>query len=49
MWVFIRPQSGQEYNLLISEIRGGAWFCPIHRFDGLNQVYVDSNGTIHES
>jgi len=37
MWVFTRPRSGQEYNLLMSEIRGGYVFCPIHRFDGMNQ------------
>jgi hypothetical protein len=33
MWVFTRPRSGQEYDLLISEIRGGEPICPIHRFD----------------
>jgi hypothetical protein len=49
MWVFTRPRSGQEYDLLMSEIRGGSRFCPIHRFDGLNQIYVDSNETIQQS
>jgi hypothetical protein len=48
MWVFTRPRSGQEYDLLMSEIRGGSWFCPIHRFDGLNQISVRSNGTVQE-
>jgi len=37
MWVFIRPRSGQEYNLLMSETRGVSGVCPIHRFDGMNQ------------
>ena len=46
MWVFTRPRSGQEYDLLISEVRGGSWFCPIHRFDGLNQISIHSTGTV---
>jgi hypothetical protein len=46
MWVFTRPRSGQEYDLLMSETRGGSWFCPIHRFDGLNQISVHLIGTV---
>jgi hypothetical protein len=48
MWVFTRPRGGQVYNLLMSETRGGSWFCPIHRFDGLNQISVRSNGKVQE-
>ncbi len=40
MWVFIRPRGGKECYLLTCEIRGGAQFCPIHRFDGMNQIPV---------
>ena len=38
MWVFIRPRGGQESYLLVFESRGRAQFCPIHRFDTLNQI-----------
>lgn len=38
MWVFIRPRGGQDCYLLTCEIRGGLKFCPIHRFDGVNQI-----------
>ena len=38
MWVFTRPRSGQEYDLLMSESRGASRFCPIHRFDRLNRI-----------
>ena len=38
MWVFIRPRGGQDYYLLRSEGRGGLEFCPIHRFDGMDQI-----------
>ena len=38
MWVFIRPRGGQECYLLRGEIRGRVIFCPIHRFDGLDQL-----------
>jgi hypothetical protein len=37
MWVFIRPRGGQDCYLLMCEIRGGLEFCPIHRFDGMDQ------------
>jgi|SRR5665213_301828 len=47
MWVFTRPRSGQEYNLLMSETRGGPRFCPIHRFDRLNQISGFSFETVH--
>ena len=40
MWVFIRPRGGQDCYLLTCEIRGGAEYCPIHRFDGLDQLPV---------
>ena len=33
MWVFTRPQGGQDYYLLMCENRAGSGFCPIHRFD----------------
>lgn len=38
MWVFIRPRGGQKCYLLGCEIRRCAKLCPIHRFDGLDQV-----------
>jgi len=38
MWVFIRPRGGQDCYLLTCELRGGLESCPIHRFDGMNQV-----------
>jgi hypothetical protein len=38
MWVFIRPRGGQDCYLLRRENRGGLEFCPIHRFDGLDQI-----------
>ena len=38
MWVFIRPRGGQDCYLLTCEIRGGLEFCPIHRFDGMDQI-----------
>jgi hypothetical protein len=37
MWVFIRPRGGQDCYLLRCEIRGRLKFCPIHRFDGMDQ------------
>jgi hypothetical protein len=38
MWVFIRPRGGQDCYLLTCEIMGGLEFCPIHRFDGMDQI-----------
>jgi len=38
MWVCIRPQGGQDYYLLMCEIRRSPGFCPIHRFDGMDHV-----------
>jgi hypothetical protein len=38
MWVFIRPRGGQDCYLLTCESRGCLEFCPIHRFDGLDQI-----------
>ena len=38
MWVFIRPRGGQDCYLLTGEIRGRLKFCPIHRFDGKDQI-----------
>ena len=38
MWVYIRPRGGQDCYLLTCEIRGGLEFCPIHRFDGMDQI-----------
>jgi hypothetical protein len=38
MWVFIRPRGGQDCYLLMGEIRGSGESCPIHRFDGLDQI-----------
>ncbi len=38
MWVFIRPRGGQDCYLLTCEIRGCSEFCPIHRFDGMDQI-----------
>jgi hypothetical protein len=38
MWVFTRPQGGQDYYLLICEITAYSGFCPIHRFDVNDQI-----------
>jgi len=38
MWVFIRPRGGQDCYLLTGESSGGLEFCPIHRFDGMDQI-----------
>ena len=38
MWVFTRPQGGQDCYLLMCKIRRWLKFCPIHRFDGLDQI-----------
>jgi len=38
MWVFIRPRGGQDCYLLTCELRGGLESCPIHRFDGMDQI-----------
>jgi hypothetical protein len=38
MWVFIRPRGGQDCYLLTCEITGGPQSCPIHRFDGMDQI-----------
>ncbi len=38
MWVCIRPRGGQDCYLLMCEIRGGLESCPIHRFDGMDQI-----------
>ncbi len=38
MWVFIRPRGGQDYYLLEKENTVCAEFCPIHRFDGMDQI-----------
>ena len=45
MWVFTRPRGGQDCYLLTGEIRGGLKFCPIHRFDGMNQILQLRMGT----
>ena len=46
MWVFIRPRGGQDCYLLTCEIRGRPEFCPIHRFDGMDQIPVSRSETI---
>jgi hypothetical protein len=38
MWVFIRPRGGQDYYLLEKKNTAGTKFCPIHRFDGEDQI-----------
>ena len=38
MWVGIRPRGGQEYDLLRGEGRRSLGACPIHRFDGIDQL-----------
>jgi hypothetical protein len=38
MWVFIRPRGGQDCYLLTCELRGDLEYCPIHRFDGMDQI-----------
>jgi len=45
MWVFIRPRGGQDCYLLTCELRGGPEFCPIHRFDGLDQIPLHGSET----
>jgi hypothetical protein len=45
MWVFIRPRGGQDCYLLTCEIRGDLEFCPIHRFDGMDQNLKHWSGT----
>jgi hypothetical protein len=45
MWVCIRPRGGQECYLLTCEITERVKFCPIHRFDGMDQVPVHGNET----
>ena len=45
MWVFIRPRGGQDCYLLTCEIRGWVEFCPIHRFDGMDQNLMRCSGT----
>ena len=45
MWVFIRPRGGKECYLLTCEITEGAKFCPIHRFDGLDQIPLRGSET----
>ena len=46
MWVFIRPQGGQDCYLLTCEIRGCVEYCPIHRFDGMDQIPLHQSGTL---
>ena len=46
MWVFIRPRGGQKCYLLAGEIRRCAKLCPIHRFDGMNQVPFSIESTV---
>jgi hypothetical protein len=38
MWVFTRPRGGQDYYLLMCDNRPDQEFCPIHRFDGNDQI-----------
>jgi hypothetical protein len=38
MWVCIRPRGGQDCYLLGCEVSGDAESCPIHRFDGSDQI-----------
>jgi hypothetical protein len=38
MWVCIRPRGGQDCYLLTCESRGCLELCPIHRFDGMDQI-----------
>ena len=45
MWVFIRPRGGQDCYLLTCEVRGHLEFCPIHRFDGMDQIPMARYGT----
>ena len=44
MWVFIRPRGGQDCYLLTRELRGGLEYCPIHRFDGMDQIPLHGRG-----
>jgi hypothetical protein len=45
MWVCIRPRGGQDCYLLTCEIMGYPEFCPIHRFDGLDQNLMHWSAT----
>ena len=45
MWVFTRPRGGQDYYLLMCKDRVGEAFCPIHRFDGKDQIPASYLGT----
>ena len=38
MWVCIRPRGGQDCYLLKCEVNVDVESCPIHRFDGLDQI-----------
>jgi len=49
MWVCIRPRGGQDYYLLMCENRVRWGFCPIHRFDGMDQIPVPQSATITAS
>jgi hypothetical protein len=31
-------RGGQDYYLLMNETTAGIGFCPIHRFDGMDQI-----------
>jgi hypothetical protein len=46
MWVFIRPRGGQDYYLLMCENRARSDFCPIHPFDGMDQIPVSQSEPI---
>ena len=38
-------RGGQDYYLLMQETRAAPDFCPIHRFDGMDQLPMYRGGT----
>ena len=45
MWVSFGPRGGQDYYLLMCENRARWGFCPIHPFDGMDQIPVSRSET----
>ena len=36
-------RGGQDCYLLMSEVRAGVEFCPIHGFDGMDQIWMSED------
>ena len=39
-------RGGQDYYLLMCESRARTGFCPIHRFDGMDQIPLSQSETM---